>query len=113
MFVEGCVKRRKIFVSYSNQTLVHVEANNGGNRYKRGLSHLQEGGNKIVLTGPEIVMEKTDAPCANNLAFLLHYSISLREGTDPLKLSLSEDKDVAYIQCSDPGAVYGGRNRYI
>jgi len=37
---------------------------------------------------------------------LLHYVVALRDGVDPRKLGLSKEKDVAYIQCVDPGEPY-------
>jgi len=52
-----------------------------------------------VIDGPEIVMEETDAICIHALAPLLHYAV-------PRKLGLSKEKDVAYIQCVDPGEPY-------
>ena len=63
-------------------------------------------GDKIVIVGPEIVLEKTDAICINALAPLLHYVVALRDGADPRKLGLPKEKDVAYIQCVDPGEPY-------
>ena len=63
-------------------------------------------GDKIVIDGPEIVMEETDAICIHALAPLLHYVVALRNGIDPRKLGLSKEEDVAYIQCVDPGEPY-------
>ena len=73
-------------------------------------------GDKIVIDGPEIVLEKNDAICIHALApqtlkkfdqnaSLLHYFAALREGVDPVELGLSKSKDekTAYIQCLDPG----------
>jgi hypothetical protein len=37
---------------------------------------------------------------------LLHYVVALRDGADPRKLGLSKEKDVADIQCVDPGEPY-------
>ena len=36
----------------------------------------------------------------------MHYVVALRDGADPRKLGLSKEKDVAYIQCVDPGEPY-------
>jgi uncharacterized repeat protein (TIGR04076 family) len=63
-------------------------------------------GDKIVIDGPEIVLEKTGAICIHALAPLLHYVVALREGMDPRKLGLSKDREYAYIQCVDPGEPY-------
>ena len=63
-------------------------------------------GDKIVIDGPEIVLEKTDAICIHALAPLLHYVVALRDGVDPRKLGLSKDGKYAYTQCVDPGEPY-------
>jgi uncharacterized repeat protein (TIGR04076 family) len=60
-------------------------------------------GDKIIINGPQIDMENTDAMCIHALPSLLHFSLALREGVDPGKLGLSKEEGVAYIQCPDPG----------
>jgi uncharacterized repeat protein (TIGR04076 family) len=72
----------------------------------RGTCPVYELGDKIVIDGPEIVLEEPDALCIHALASLLHYAVALREGVDPVKLGLSKEKDAAYIQCADPGKPY-------
>ena len=72
----------------------------------KGKCPVYKKGDKIVIDGPEIVLEKTDAICIHALAPLLHYVVALRDGADPRKLGLSKEKDVAYIQCVDPGEPY-------
>ncbi|RLG29145.1 TIGR04076 family protein, partial [Methanosarcinales archaeon] len=52
----------------------------------RGKCPVYKAGNKIVIDGPEIVMEETDAICIHALAPLLHYAVALRDGADPRKL---------------------------
>jgi uncharacterized repeat protein (TIGR04076 family) len=52
-------------------------------------------GDKIVIDGPEIILENTDAICIHALAPLLHYVVALRDGADPKKIGLSKEKDVA------------------
>lgn len=63
-------------------------------------------GDGIVIDGPKIVLEKTDAICIHALAPLLHYIIPLSNGIDPRRLGLSKEGDAAYIQCVDPGEPY-------
>lgn len=63
-------------------------------------------GDKIVVDGPRIDLEKTDAVCVHALPSLLHYVVALREGFDPTKLGLSMNGNCAYIQCLDPGKPY-------
>jgi uncharacterized repeat protein (TIGR04076 family) len=57
----------------------------------RGKCPVYKIGDKIVIDGPEIVLEKTDAICIHALAPLLHYIVALRDGTDPSKLGLSKN----------------------
>ena len=70
-------------------------------------------GDKIVIDGPEIVLDKTGAICIHALAPLLHYVVALKEGVDPRKLGLSKDRKYAYIQCVDPGEPYTDRGAVI
>lgn len=63
-------------------------------------------GDRIVIQGVEIDLQRTEKLCIHVLASLLHYAAALREGMDPRKLGLSKDKGSAYIQCLDPGAPY-------
>ena len=72
----------------------------------RGRCPVYKGGEKIVIEGPEIVLEKTDKLCIHALATILHYAVALREGVDPVKLGLAKKGDKAYIQCLDPGEPY-------
>jgi len=58
---------------------------------------------KIIISGAQIDMEHTDAVCIHALPSLLHFSLALREGVDPVKLGLSKEEGIAYIQCPDPG----------
>ena len=62
-------------------------------------------GDRITIEGPRIVPEETDALCVHALSTLLHYVVALDNGVDPVKLGLttSKEKDVAYLQCLDPG----------
>jgi uncharacterized repeat protein (TIGR04076 family) len=74
----------------------------------RGKCPVYKVGDKIVVDDPEIVLEKTDALCTHALSSLLHYTLALEHGADPVELGLSkpEDREHAYIQCLDPGAPY-------
>jgi len=63
-------------------------------------------GDKIMMDGPKIVLDRTDAVCVHALSSLLHYVIALDQGVDPRKLGLSKDRNTAYIQCVDPGEPY-------
>ena len=74
----------------------------------RGTCPVHKIGDKIVVEGPRIVLEQTDAVCVHALSSLLHYVIALDEKVDPVKLGLSklQDKEQAYKQCVDPGEPY-------
>ena len=74
----------------------------------RGKCPVHEVGGKIVIDGPSIVLEKTDALCIHALSVILHYAVALDEGADPVKLGLTtiEDREHAYLQCVDPWKPY-------
>lgn len=60
----------------------------------------------MIVDGPSILLDKTDAVCIHALSTLLHYLVALDEGADPVKLGLSKNKEHAYMQCVDPGEPY-------
>lgn len=74
----------------------------------RGDCPVHRVGDKIVIDGPKILLEKTDACCVHALSTLLHYVVALDHGVDPAKLGLTkpQDKEHAYIQCVDPYEPY-------
>jgi uncharacterized repeat protein (TIGR04076 family) len=71
----------------------------------KGYCPVYKKGDKIVIDGPKILLDKTDALCQHVLPTILHYSVALDHGVDPVKLGLTkpEDEESAYIQCLDPG----------
>ena len=74
----------------------------------RGKCPVHRVGDKIVIDGASIVLDKTDALCIHALSVILHYAVALDEGADPVKLGLTkpEDKENAYVQCVDPWRPY-------
>jgi uncharacterized repeat protein (TIGR04076 family) len=68
-------------------------------------------GDRIEIVGPKIDLEKSDNICIHALAPILHYSVALREGVDPVKLGLAKEGKAAYVHCPDCGEPYtsGGR----
>ena len=74
----------------------------------RGKCPVYKVGDKMVIGGPKIVLEKTDAVCVHALSTLLHYVVALEEGANTVKLGLTkpEEKEYAYMQCVDPGEPY-------
>ena len=65
-------------------------------------------GDRILVDDPKIDLKSTDALCTHALSSLLHYTLVLEKGADPVKLGLTkpEDPDNAYVQCVDPGKPY-------
>ena len=74
----------------------------------RGYCPVHRVGDKILIDGPNLLLEKTDAVCIHALSSLLHYVVALDRGVDPVVLGLTrpEDRQHAYIQCVDPGKPY-------
>ena len=74
----------------------------------RGKCPVHKVGDKIVIDGARIVLDRTDALCIHALSVILHYAVALDEGADPVKLGLTkpEDKENAYVQCVDPWRPY-------
>ena len=74
----------------------------------RGKCPVYKVGDKIVIDGARIVLDKTNALCIHALPVILHYAVALDEGVNPVKLGLTkhEDKENAYIQCVDPWKPY-------
>ena len=76
-----------------------------------GVCDVHSLGDRIEIAGPKIDLEKSDNICIHALAPILHYSVALREGVDPVKLGLAKEGKAAYINCPDCGEPYtsGGR----
>ena len=72
----------------------------------KGICPVYKVGDRAIIDGAKIVLDKTDALCVHALSTLLHYVVALDEGADPLKLGLSKNKEYAYMQCVDPGEPY-------
>lgn len=63
-------------------------------------------GDRIVIDGAKIDLDKTDALCIHALPSILHYALALKEGASSVKLGLSKREDRAYIQCANPWKPY-------
>ena len=74
----------------------------------RGKCPVHKVGDKIVIDGASIVLDRTDALCIHALSVILHYAVALDEGADPVKLGLTkpDDRENAYVQCVDPWRPY-------
>jgi len=72
-------------------------------------------GDKIVIDGPNLLLERTDAVCIHALSSLLHYVVALDHGVSPVDLGLTKpgDEEHAYIECVDPGEPYTNGGRVI
>ncbi|GAB6100805.1 TIGR04076 family protein [Thermococcus atlanticus] len=71
----------------------------------RGKCPVFKRGDRIVIEGPKINLEETDAICTHAFASLLPYIVALRKGIKPRELGLGRGEK-AYIQCLDPGPPY-------
>jgi len=73
----------------------------------RGKCPVFKVGDRIVIEGPKIVPEKTDALCVHALGSMLSIVISLGREVGFKELGLAEKEgDVGYVQCLDPGPPY-------
>ncbi|WP_324735046.1 TIGR04076 family protein [Thermococcus sp. SY098] len=71
----------------------------------RGKCPVFKVGDRIVIEGPQVKLEETDAICTHAFASLIPYIVALRKGIKPSELGLGK-KDKAYVQCLDPGPPY-------
>ncbi len=74
----------------------------------RGACPVCQVGDQMVVNGPRISSDGTDAICVHALSSLLHCAVAIEEGAPAVKLRLSESKGHAYMQCVDPGEAYTG-----
>jgi len=72
----------------------------------RGTCPVHKVGDRIVIDGAKVLLDKTDAVCIHAMSSLLHYVVALDEGVDPIKLGLSKDGKNAFIQCVNPWKPY-------
>ena len=79
----------------------------------KGQCDVHKVGDRIVIEGPEINLEKSDKVCIHALSPILHYAVALREGMDPVRLGLAKQGNKAYIQCPDSGEPYTGGGRVV
>ncbi|ASI99363.1 TIGR04076 family protein [Thermococcus celer] len=71
----------------------------------RGKCPVYKLGDRIVIEGPEVKLDETDAICTHAFASLLPYIVALRKGIKPRELGLGRGEK-AYLQCLDPGEPY-------
>lgn len=62
----------------------------------KGNCAVYKGGERIVISGPEIDLKETDKICVHALASILYYVVALREGVDPVGLGLAK-KEIKHI----------------
>ncbi len=72
----------------------------------RGHCPVYKGGERLIISGPEIDLAKTDEICIHALPPILHFTVALREGISPRKLGLAKKGNKAYVQCPDPSGSY-------
>ena len=71
----------------------------------RGNCPVFKRGDMIVIEGPRVKLDETDAICTHAFASLLPYIVALRKGIKPSELGLGRGEK-AYVQCLDPGPHY-------
>ncbi len=73
----------------------------------RGKCPVFKVGDRIVIEGPEIATEETDALCVHAFGSMLSIVIALGRGVSFKELGLAkEEGNVGYVQCLDPGPPY-------
>ncbi|MGC9516146.1 MAG: TIGR04076 family protein [Methanomicrobiales archaeon] len=74
----------------------------------KGNCPVHELGDKIIISDPEILVDKTDKICTHALSTILHYTTILEHKWCPVELGLTQknDEEHAYMQCVDPGKPY-------
>lgn len=60
---------------------------------------------KVVIEGPQVNLEETDAICTHAFASFLPYIVALRKGIKASEIGLGKGEK-AYVQCLDPGPPY-------
>jgi uncharacterized repeat protein (TIGR04076 family) len=67
-----------------------------------------QGGAKMAIDDPKILLDRTDALCAHALSALLHYTTILQHDCRPVRrgLTMPQNPDYAYMQCVDTGEPY-------
>jgi len=64
-------------------------------------------GDKITVESPKIIPEETDAICIHALGSMLTMIVALSRGINFKTLGLAtEEGNVGYVQCLDPGKPY-------
>ena len=66
----------------------------------RGTCPVHKVGDKILIDGPKILLEETDALCVRALSTLLHYVVALEKEADPIKLGLTKPQDQNTPTCN-------------
>jgi uncharacterized repeat protein (TIGR04076 family) len=70
----------------------------------KGKCPVYKEGDKTVIMGAQIDLDKSDKVCVHALVGLGPFIVALRDGLDPKELGLSKkSRGPAYYQCLDPG----------
>lgn len=63
-------------------------------------------GDEFTIEGAKFKIKSGSAMCIHALPSILHFSMALREGADPVELGLAREGKKAYVRCPDPGEPY-------
>jgi len=70
-------------------------------------------GDKMLISGVNVDVKKTDKVCYWALSSLIPALFSLQTGLEPSEIGLSKEKNIAYMSCSDIGEPYTSGGRVI
>ena len=72
----------------------------------KGTCPIYEGDEEFEIDCARLKILKGDGICIHSLPTILHFSMALREGGDPVEIGLAKEGGKAYVQCPDPGEPY-------
>ncbi|MFQ5884080.1 MAG: TIGR04076 family protein [Thermoplasmata archaeon] len=72
----------------------------------KGRCGLFKEGDEFTIEGAKLKIMTGSAICIHSLPTILHFSMALREGADPVELGLAKEGNKAYLRCPDPGEPY-------
>ncbi len=72
----------------------------------KGRCPIYNGDEEFEIDCAKLKILKGDGICIHSLPMILHFSMALREGGDPVEMGLAKKGEKAYVQCPDPGEPY-------
>ncbi len=72
----------------------------------KGTCPIYEGDEEFEIDCARLKILKGEGICIHSLPTILHFSMALREGGNPIEIGLAKEGKKAYVQCPDPGEPY-------